>query len=525
MRVFDLPISVFSHIRDFVVLPSVDDDENERAQMFKEWRGFCNMSRHHVCSEMKKKYSFYNLNASNSLNYISYHLDRELGEEANVIICRVLGSMSNPKYQVFLDFGNNYRLLDFPAEEDFYAVINTEVYGINVVGMDRHRFSLDMIDLSFLSTRGACYCIFALPSSVTQLLTIQKLNITCGKLVTNEMLPIFANLQELSLEESNITNVSPLKNIKKLSLIGSVHLTDISPLRNVYDLNISHCDAIQDITPLGNVHRLNLAHCKNLIDVSALSAVYDLNIDFCKKIKNISSLDHVQILSVRGGKGGKLPPGLSINNTARKLVIPFDSISLYLLSGMKDKNKLITLDNFVTTQPSGMNAIIIGRWYNEVILKDFLKGYERLCFSLVGFPTHVTSLHSLRILHLKFSPYMKLRDLPALEELSINNGAGSRSKVMECIESPLPQLKKLTLRNMSFPMNLLVLDSTMYPLLREFILEEFNNLKVIKIGIPLMKLQLKKNYGKFNPLLVNIVENGSLDIIETSSCDYSVVPE
>jgi hypothetical protein len=523
--IVDLPLSVFSHIREFIVLPSVNDDEEERDQTFKDWRNFCNLSKHYVCSEIKKKYSFYNLNASNSFNYICYHLDQELDDEANLIICRLLGNISHPKYQVFLNFGKRYRLLDFSADVDLYSVINSEMYGLNVVGMDRHLLSLDsIVDLPFLSARGEWYqrdCIFSLPVSSNQVVSLKKLNISCGKDVTNDMLPIFSNLQELSLDDNTITDVSPLKNIRKLSLSTSNNLVDASSLRNVYDLDLSYCDNIVDVSALGKVHRLNLSNCKKIVDVSALGKVYDLKIDFCKKIKNISALDHVPILSVRGGKGGKLPPGLSFNNTSRKLTVPLDSISLDLLSGMKDKNKMITLDNFVLNQPTGLNEYTVRRWHEEVVLKDFLKGYQRIHCTHIGYPVVLFSLNSLRILHLKCSRFVRLRDLPALEELWIDNGAINRKRTLECFETDLPQLRKLTLRNLSFTLNTFTLGDEMFPLLREFILEEFADLKTLNVYVHLSKLKFKNKHGKFDTLLINILENGSLDIIDTS-CAYRV---
>jgi hypothetical protein len=59
---FSLPFSLFSHIRDFVVLPSIDETQDERNQAFQDWRNFCNCSNHQVLQEIKARFSFYNLN-------------------------------------------------------------------------------------------------------------------------------------------------------------------------------------------------------------------------------------------------------------------------------------------------------------------------------------------------------------------------------------------------------------------------------------------------------------------------------
>jgi hypothetical protein len=528
---FSLPFSLFSHIRDFVVLPSIDETQDERNQAFQDWRNFCNCSNHQVLQEIKARFSFYNLNLRLSFNYLRYCLNKDVDGESSSIICNIMSNISNPKFQIFLNFDNgvdesNY---EFPmADAELYFIINSKVYGINIIGGVDNLLSLDLVeDVSFLSAR--CDWFYdeppvVAPSSSDKLVKINRLGVTCSGL-THVALPAFGKVEQLCLEYAMITDVTALRNIRKLSLLSCENLVDISPLRNVFDLNLTDCENIVDVSSLGNVHKLNLSGCKLIIDVTALSKVYDLNIDFCKRVKNISALDHVSRLSVIGCRGGKLPHGLTSNNSSHRLKIPLDEISLNLIKSFKDNKKQIILDGSAYSRLSGMKEIMNSAWHLKLNLSEFVSQCEDLSFSCNGYERRFYSLHSLRKLYLKFTPLIKLFDLPVLQELYIDFGKANRSTVLHYFLSPLPQLKYLTVRNVSFPKKMFVLVEL--PSLKEVTIDDPEELIAVAVNNIILSKLVIKTRPPFSetPLLIDITKNGSIDIVSVTGRKYLIFRE
>ncbi len=113
------------------------------------------------------------------------------------------------------------------------------------------------------------------------------------------------NLKELTflfnedIEITDISSVSKLTQLKKLSIQYCKKLEDlsaISSLSNLQELYIEHCPEIEDlsaISNLPNLRKLYISSCDKIEDLSAisnLSNLQELDISSCYKIKDLSAI-------------------------------------------------------------------------------------------------------------------------------------------------------------------------------------------------------------------------------------------
>ena len=129
----------------------------------------------------------------------------------------------------------------------------------------------------------------------------------------NGMLPCLKqlkNLEELTLHNSNITNIAPLaelSHVQRLNLDNCNQITDLTPigqLTNLRKLSATYCDKIRNIGPIGqltNLRVLTLRHL-GLEDISALASLEHLedltflqsqivNLESIRNLKNLRRVD------------------------------------------------------------------------------------------------------------------------------------------------------------------------------------------------------------------------------------------
>jgi hypothetical protein len=133
----------------------------------------------------------------------------------------------------------------------------------------------------------------------------------------------FSAIQTLLLDNTGLTDVSKLGNVKNLTLqrchslidvsaLAGVetlrlhqckNITDVSALYGLHTLDLHACKGIVDVSALGMIHSLDLSYCSNVVDVSALGGVHTLNLSGCHKITDVSNLGSVTRLSLRDCRG------------------------------------------------------------------------------------------------------------------------------------------------------------------------------------------------------------------------------
>ncbi|MCM1989942.1 lectin like domain-containing protein [Oceanirhabdus seepicola] len=130
-----------------------------------------------------------------------------------------------------------------------------------------------------------------------------------------EVLIVPRMLMELYMNSEKGLDLSPLKNLKKLTYLDlfSNGIKDISPLSNLTNLqylNLS-CNNIKDITPLKNMTKLEELHLYKNIDIEDISALEKLNNLYIlalsqNKISDISVLENFTNLEFLGLSSNKI---------------------------------------------------------------------------------------------------------------------------------------------------------------------------------------------------------------------------
>ncbi|MBC2065366.1 LapB repeat-containing protein [Listeria welshimeri] len=115
------------------------------------------------------------------------------------------------------------------------------------------------------------------------------------------------NITELDVEKNQITDITPVANLKKLTtlLINSNQITDISPVADLANLTTFYCgnNPISDISAVQNLTKLSIFNCytanvenispvKNLINLKTLSLGSN-NIHDISDIEKLTALEYL----------------------------------------------------------------------------------------------------------------------------------------------------------------------------------------------------------------------------------------
>jgi hypothetical protein len=217
-----LPVDLFSIIRDYVFAFSVNSPSNKDLD---SWRNFLNASKSSFHRELKRRYAYYNLNQRYSLAFIDFFNDFD-------------GS-SSPKSITHTEFSPDSDL--FEDDED-YLIIK------RLLGTVRYTTQQISLFVSFIGCECEC------PSDN---------NDDCFKYL-------------LQFETG-------LSKIHSINLSQSMFFNDLSPLKDCSVVDLSSCSSVTDVSSLKSVQVLNLSGCTGLnCDLSALSNVVEINLSRTK---------------------------------------------------------------------------------------------------------------------------------------------------------------------------------------------------------------------------------------------------
>jgi hypothetical protein len=391
MKVHQLPLVVFSHIRDYFVVFTIPATPSSYED-FKNWRNFCNCG--HEFEEIKRFYCYYNLNHRLSAVYMSYCEALIYGEYQ--IVQRILKCITNSKLQISL----------FLADCDVFTSSSSSLsLSVSYARAGSvHSLKMPSAKWNELSNRASgldgLHCLTIVPSLYDPVVCLNSLfDFTILRLS-------FCNFEYL--------NGYDLKKCLELDL-SNTRTEDVAMLQHVRKLNLTSCQLVTDVSMLGGLHTLILDGCGGINDISALNNVYSLSFSRCDYILN----------------------GLSDDNTVRKLTISSNFLSTVCNYQNKKKKMLHVFGEFNVHQAC------------------FLDGYERVCIyqngSLNGLFTimipagDVPKLSSLKQLSLYDCSYFHyLRDFPYLSSLTLSR----LYPFPDSIDFPsLPALRYLTLDN------------------------------------------------------------------------------
>jgi hypothetical protein len=386
IKLSDLPMVIFSVIKDFLIhLSVIDNDRQSYRENSISWRNLLNCNKNSFY-EIKQYYGYYNLNTESSLQYL-------LHQRIPFFHNFQLMSLSN---SLFLNFKKtsilNYLLPSIHLK--YHGMIASTLFELiyNITcNLTYYECSTPILfskdDLLLLST-----------------INIRVLKISVLRLVEDSLLTLNSNIHELDISLTSSSHhhqqgfsekiIIP-RNIQKLSLCnctGKFQLISFNSFQNLYYLNLSHCIHLSDVSMLTNVKHLILDYCFNILDISMLS--------------------NIPILSVRGILI-KVQKGLLLNNNVKSLTISDEAIPIILSYQQKQKKELMIYCRAGT------------------ILPNTIEGYTKIKFLTLsifdGFFHNFYSLQSLSVIslrkikekkdHLKFN----FSSLPNLIELSLTN--------------------------------------------------------------------------------------------------------
>lgn len=351
-----LPLSVFYHIRDYVVKVTVGNDDiqdRKERRSFQEWSRFVHCSQKHpFFLELRRYYSYYNLNTRYSCAYLIHFSSEEgyspdaLMREDHRVIDRLRQSCANPRQQIILSFSGSFSSsphLQMKPFSSYQAALKT-VFGIRISSANliltiddlKAMASLQYIHLAGCTVKAKS--LAALQGGSVRLLDLRY----CPSIISTA---------------SSLGGIDPHQ-LLEVDLSYCSSLSDVKPLAKVRKLRLEGCQEIVDVSPLHQVYDLHLAYCKNIKEVSSLSRVYRLNIDECSKIEDLSKLTHNRILSIKALPN--LKRGLPRRNKLRELTITEENLSMITRLRQKNKKHLILSGDITATNMSDCQTLLRG---------------------------------------------------------------------------------------------------------------------------------------------------------------------
>jgi hypothetical protein len=123
-----------------------------------------------------------------------------------------------------------------------------------------------------------------------------KLTLTLNNDISE--LPFFPSLQTLKVHKySKLSSLSSLSHLKKLFIRDCWEIRDVNCLRNLEELTIENSN-ITDVSQLGNIRSLTLASCYELQDISGLTNNFTLFVDEGTPITSVPSVFNSTILTI-----------------------------------------------------------------------------------------------------------------------------------------------------------------------------------------------------------------------------------
>ena len=189
-----------------------------------------------------KKYVNYKLNKFYSLMYYDDETFR----------ARILNKIDNPRKQLYINLENHYFISDVSVLGN---VCNLDLHGCKKI--------TNVSPLSRIRTLNLSYCINII--NISPLINVHNLNLSFCKNIINYSILGKGTIHTLNLSYTNVLDedIKSLGTLNTLILSGCSNITDVSPLINVRILDLSFCKNIIDFTVLrnGSIHTLDLSYC------------------------------------------------------------------------------------------------------------------------------------------------------------------------------------------------------------------------------------------------------------------------
>jgi hypothetical protein len=396
-----LPLSIFGVIGEFFTTITIDDDDNRLMSLanwrddddnqlrnLANWRDFVNCAK--KLDEIKRNYSFYNLNTIYSHAYIVFYDEIEGHHPGWRSIAKLLNIVRNTSTQVMICLPPSMTKIFYPHSTQQI----TSVFGLRC-GKSPLRLSNVLSDIHKIT-----------------FVNLSSVNLEDVDLLT------FAGVQRLEVGGWNyLRDFSSLKNCLELDLSGT-KISDVSCLGNVKKLSLANCGELSDVSALGRVKYLNLSGCTQIADVSMLGNVHTLNISFCR-VTDISALGNVHVLDIHNGNN-IMTKSLPYDNNVKVLTCSSSIINEIGVYSNKEKKRLLT----VSGDSEGLHLL---EGYRMLHLRHNLK------------LSSVCDLNALQDLRFTWCPAgIVVRDLPSLTTLTLN-----RLSLVVIDYSTLPKLTSL----------------------------------------------------------------------------------
>ena len=129
---------------------------------------------------------------------------------------------------------------------------------------------------------------------VSNLNNLNSLNLSgCKKII--DFTPL-TNIQNLNLSDTNVRFTDNFENINTLILNRCINISDVSKLGSVKKLSLEHCHNLSDVSALGNVEELSLLNCHGLYDVSSLINNHILILKRCHNVSDFTNISKSKVL-------------------------------------------------------------------------------------------------------------------------------------------------------------------------------------------------------------------------------------
>jgi hypothetical protein len=161
---------------------------------------------------------------------------------------------------------NKFYSLMYYNDETFRARILNKIYNPRkqlYINLENHYFISDVSVLDNVHTLNLSHCVNI--TDVSPLINVHNLNLRFCKNIINYSILGKGTIHTLNLSYTNVLNedIKSLGTLNTLILSGCSNITDVSPLINVRILDLSFCRNIIDFTVLrnGSIHTLDLSYC------------------------------------------------------------------------------------------------------------------------------------------------------------------------------------------------------------------------------------------------------------------------
>ncbi|ELK3068464.1 InlB B-repeat-containing protein, partial [Listeria monocytogenes] len=288
-------------------------------------------------------------------------------------------------------------------------------------------------------------------SPLSNLVKLTNLYIGTNKITDISALQNLTNLRELYLNEDNISDISPLANLTKmysLNLGANHNLSDLSPLSNMTGLNYLTVteSKVKDVTPIANLtdlYSLSLNY-NQIEDISPLASLTSLHyftayVNQITDITPVANMTRLNSLKIGNNKITDLSP---LANLSQLTWLEIGTNQISDINAVKDLTKLKML-NVGSNQISDISVLNNLSQLNSLFLNNNQLGNEDM--EVIGGLTNLTTL---------FLSQNHITDIRPLASLSKMDSADFANQV---IKKPARNF----LKTLSVPNNITSIDGTL----------------------------------------------------------------